>query len=188
MKKLLLPVLTVLCFAVFQKAQAQVDVTVNPIGLLFGDLSVGADFALSESFSIEPTIGLGTGKWDEANFKWVNIPVTVFGKYYFNPNHGADRFYADAFLRFVSRKYTADGGTSSFSEYTQTRFGLGVGIGYKVVSGKGFVFDIGFGVGRALLDKYKYEDTSGTDTAQDIIDIMFAGKLGIGYRFGGGKN
>lgn len=179
--------LMILALAVFTlssfNANAQIDVTVNPIGLLFGDLSVGADFVLSDVFSVEGTIGIGGGSDDFTNLKWSNIPVTVVGKYYFNPDDGADKFYADAFLRFVSRSYKADGDTN-FSEYSQTRLGLGVGIGYKTVSRGGVVFDIGFGVGRALVDNTKFEN-NGEETTVDWPDIMFQGKLGIGYRFGG---
>lgn len=171
-----------LCSFSFYQANAQTDVTINPIGLLFGDLSVGADFILSDDFSVEGTIGIGGGKEDFANLKWSNIPITVVGKYYFNPQDGADKFYADAFLRFVSRSYKADGETS-FAEYSQTRLGFGLGIGYKTVSRSGIVFDIGFGVGRAFIDNTEYKDEN-TRADIDWPDIMFQGKLGIGYRFG----
>lgn len=184
MKKLLLPVLTVLCFAVFQKAQAQVDVTINPIGLLFGDFSVGADFALSENLSVEPQIGFGTNKIGDV--KGTNIGVNGVVKYYFSPNRGADRFYGDVFLRFINRSWNYDD-NSTYANFTTTRFGLGFGLGYKVVSGGGFVFDIGLGAGRALVDKNKYED-GGVEEDISWTKLMFQGKLGIGYRFGGGKD
>ena len=180
--RLMILALAVFSFSAF-RANAQVDVTVNPIGLLFGGLSVGADFVLSDEFSVEGTIGIGGGSDDFTNLKWSNIPVTVVGKYYFNPEDGADKFYADAFLRFVSRGYKADGETD-YAEYSQTRFGLGIGIGYKAVSRSGIVFDIGFGVGRALIDNTKFEG-NGEEFTVDWPDIMFQGKLGIGYRFGG---
>lgn len=180
--RLMILALAVFSFSAF-RANAQVDVTLNPIGLLFGDLSVGADFILSDEFSVEGTIGIGGGSDDFSSLKWTNIPIGVVGKYYFNPDDGADKFYADAFLRFISRSYKADGDTN-YSEYSQTRFGLGVGIGYKSVSRSGIVFDIGFGVGRALIDNTKFE-SDGDEYNVDWPDIMFQGKLGIGYRFGG---
>lgn len=180
--KFLILALAVFAFSSY-RADAQVDVTINPIGLLFGDLSIGGDFILSDDFSVEATLGIGGGNDDFTNLKWSNIPVTVLGKYYFNPDDGADKFYADAFLRFVSRSYKADG-ESDFSEYSQTRLGFGIGIGYKAVSRKGVVFDIGFGVGRALVDNTKFE-SNGDEFEVDWPDIMFQGKLGVGYRFGG---
>lgn len=168
------------------KAQ-QIDVTVNPLGLLFGDLNVGADFMLSENLSVEGTLGLNFGKSDfnSIEAKYSGIPVTVFGKYYFSPREGADRFYADAWLRFVNRSYKWEGANSAgLSDYSQTRVGIGFGIGFKTVSSKGIVFDIGLGAGRALLDKTSFKDSSGTQTEIDWPEVMFVGKLGVGYRFG----
>ena len=177
----------ILALAIFTlsafRAQAQVDVTVNPIGLLFGDLSVGGDFILSDEFSVEATLGFGGGDDDFTSLKWRNIPITAVGKYYFNPDDGADKFYASAFLRYINRNYSADGETT-FAEYSQSRFGIGVGIGYKAVSRSGVVFDIGFGVGRALSDSTTFE-TDGEEFEVDWPEIMFQGKLGVGYRFGG---
>lgn len=173
------------CFCAFnQVASAQIDVTVNPLGALFGDISLGADFALSERFSTELTVGFGGDKGGDGTgaYKYRNLGTNVLGKYYFNPNHGADRFYVDAFLRFINRNYDYTDSGSSLADYKQNRFGLGVGLGYKVVSNGGFVFDIGIGAGRALIDK-----TSVDGTTIDWPEIMFQGKLGIGYRFGGGK-
>lgn len=167
-------------------SQAQVDVTVNPIGLLFGDLSAGADFVLSDNFSVEASVGIGTGKIGD--FKWFNIPVTATAKYYFNPDDGADGFYADVFAKFISRGNTWDGVDVGFNNnYSQTRIGLGIGAGFKIVSNGGIVFDIGLGFGRALVDNVKYED----ETVQDLFEVadwtklMITGKLGVGYRFGG---
>jgi len=185
MKKLFLPFLTALCLTGFQQANAQIDVSVNPIGLLFGDFSIGADFALSENFSIEPQIGFGSNKINDV--KGANIGVNAVAKYYFSPNRGADRFYGDVFLRYINRNWNYDD-NSGFVDYTSTRIGIGFGIGYKVVSGGGFVFDIGFGAGRALVDENKYEDSTGTQQDIDWPLLMFQGKLGIGYRFGGSKD
>ncbi|MDO8366799.1 MAG: DUF3575 domain-containing protein [Saprospiraceae bacterium] len=167
-----------------QTANAQVDVTINPVGLLFGDLSVGADFTLTENFSLEAAVGFGTNKIDE--IKGTNIPVNVVGKYYFSPKNGADRFYVDAFLRYVNRQWKYDD-NSNYADFTSNRFGVGFGLGYKVVSKGGFVFDIGFGAGRALIDNNTYEENDGIQQDVDWPELMLQGKLGIGYRFGGSK-
>lgn len=184
MKKFLLPLFSVICLLGFQKAEAQVDVTVNPIGALFGDFNVGADFGLSPNFSLEAQVGIGTSSVDDV--KGLNFPVNAVGKYYFNPKYGADRFYVDAFLRFVNRHWTYDDASTN-ADYTSTRFGLGFGIGYKVVAAKGFVFDIGFGAGRALSTTNRYEDSNGNQGEIEWPDLMLIGKLGVGYRFGGSK-
>lgn len=167
-----------------QQAKAQVDVTVNPIGLLFGNLSLAGDFILAENISVEGQIGVGFGDDDLTSLDYFNLPITALGKYYFNPKNGADKFYANVFLRFVTRNYSADDGNSTVAEYSQTRLGAGFGIGYKVASEKGLIFDVGFGVGRAFIDNTKFE-SEGDEVIVDWPDIMFTGKLAIGYRFGG---
>lgn len=177
--------LTLFCLLGTLNVQAQVDVSVNPIGLLFGDFSVGADFGIAENLSVELAVGIGTNK--VAGVKGTNIPVNLVGKYYVSPKHGADRFYVDAFLRYVNRQWNYDDG-SNFADYTSNRFGLGFGLGYKAVSRGGFVFDIGFGAGRALIDNNVYNDDTGNRETIDWPKIMFQGKLGIGYRFGGSKD
>ncbi|MEM6967499.1 MAG: DUF3575 domain-containing protein [Bacteroidota bacterium] len=176
--------LVVLCSGFFMnKSNAQIDVTINPIGLLFENFSVGADFALTENISVEGTIGYGSG--DDSDFDFRSIPINVFGKYYFNPKNGADKFYVSAWLRFINRSYEYDDSSVFvFSDYSQTRVGVGFGLGYKVVSKGGFVFDIGLGVGRAFIDNTSFEDEDLGTIEVDWPEIMFAGKLGIGYRFG----
>ena len=169
-------------------SQAQVDVTVNPIGLLFGDLSVGADFVLSDNFSVEGAVGIGTGTLGD--FKWFNIPVTASGKYYFNPDDGADGFYANVFAKFIRRGNTWDGDVDLTydGDYNQTRLGLGIGAGFKVVSNGGIVFDIGLGFGRALVSNISFNDESIDEELRNLPDwtrLMITGKLGLGYRFGG---
>jgi len=181
------------CISLFcvNESKAQIDVTVSPIGLLFGDLNIGADFALSENLSVEAQVGLTFGSddigFDDLESKYFGLPITVLGKYYFGPNNGADKFYADAFLKFVTRNYSVDGDDNNvYSDYSNTRFGVGFGIGYKVVSAGGFVFDIGFGAGKAFVDNTKYEDENNQGgITLDLPNLMITGKLAVGYRFGG---
>ena len=115
----------------------------------------------------------------DADFNALN--VTASGKYYLNPEEGADRFYTFAFSRFVNRDYDY-GEDSIFANYDQSRLGLGVGIGAKSVTAKGFVFDINIGVGRAFIDNTNFE-SDGDQIELNWPDLMFTGKLAIGYRF-----
>jgi hypothetical protein len=166
---------------------AQVDVTINPVGLLLADISLGADFAISQNISVEATVGYGSGSLGLGSdeFKWTSIPINAVGKYYFSPKRGADGFYVDLFLRNVNRTYDATP-ASGDADVKWNRLGLGFGAGYKVVAAKGFVFDIGLGVGRSIAGEPTYVG-EGNRESIDWPDIMFQGKLGIGYRFGGGK-
>lgn len=178
--KILKATLFCLLFAGIGQVNAQIDATINPIGLLWANFSLGADFGITEDFSIEGLVGFGAGNEDIADYNAFN--VTANGKYYFNPKEGADRFYAFGFLRYVTRNYDY-GNDSGFVNYNQNRIGLGVGAGTKIVSTKGFVFDINLGAGRALVDNTTYDDGNGAQQTLDWPDLMFAGKLAIGYRF-----
>ena len=162
---------------------AQIDVTINPVNALFGKYSIGVDIALSEKMSVEPTFSILSRK--EGDGRYTGIPVNAFFKYYFNPNNGIDRFYGTAWLRFVSRKFKYSDTSQNFSDFTQTRFGLGFGIGYKVAANNGLIFDIGFGAGRAFVDNLSYDDENLGHEEINFGSILFAGKLAIGYRFGG---
>lgn len=172
---------TLFCFllAGLGTVQAQIDATINPIGILWGNLSLGADFGLSEDISVEGMVGFGSGNEIDANYSAFNL--TANGKYYFNPREGADRFYAFAFMRYVTRSYDYD--DNFFSNYSQNRIGLGLGAGSKIVSKKNFVFDIHLGAGRALVNNTTFKDSSGNQETFDWPDLMFAGKLALGYRF-----
>ncbi len=97
----LLTVLTVLCFGAFlTKSNAQVDLTVNPVGLLWGSVNAGADFGLTENISIEASIGYFSRK--SGSYKYTAFPLTATGKYYFSPDKGCDKFYADIFLKYFT--------------------------------------------------------------------------------------
>lgn len=175
-----------LCIALATLAQshAQVDVTINPVGAIFGSYSVAADFRLADKFSLEASLGITSS--NRADYKYFSMPITARGKYYFNPKRGADRFYADAFVRFVNRKTTIPDDIAPF-EYSQTRFGAGGGLGYKVVRPGGFVFDIGLGAGRAFVDKITFSDATSNGLTLEWTKVMLVGKLAIGYRIGGRK-
>lgn len=166
------------------QSHAQVDVTINPVGALFGDLSVGADFVINEKFSVEGTVGYKSGKAFGKDLKYSSVPVTAVGKLYVNPKNGADRFYVNSFVKLASRSYTHNNVESEYAEYTRTKVGLGFGLGYKVVSDGGFTFDIGFGLGRRLADQIKYKE-NGVKEEAGWSNMMTMGKLAIGYRFGG---
>jgi len=185
----LLIALTFLGFA--NLSTAQVDATLNPLRLIFGSIGVSADIVLTENLSVEASLAYGKRSvriLGEDLFKYSNFPITLVGKYYFNPDDGGDGFYSGLFARYVSRSYEdLDSDPSLDFGYSQTRIGIGITAGYKIVSKGGVVFDIGFGAGRALADTITYND----DTTQDLFTLngwnrlMLITKLSLGYRFGG---
>ena len=198
MKKITL--LFILCASAFI-GTSQIDATVNPIGLLFGNFGLGGDIALSDNFSTELGVGFGSRSFDDGlsgTYKFTNFSVEATGKYYLNPDKGADKFYAGAFLRYINRGYSYDSpqtiieldGNGNFIEleyngdYDQTRFGLGFLFGYKIVANSNIVFDFNLGAGTSIADSFKYADSVGNDISIDWPSLMIVGKLGVGYRFG----
>lgn len=175
----------------FQKVQAQVDVTAQPLGLLFGIYNFSGDFYVSDNFSVEAVLGFtsrsGTvtdsDTGEDADVDYTSVPVMAMGKYYFNPRNGADRFYLSAFLRYVNRKVQYSSASDN-ADVTWSRFGVGFGVGTKIVSQKGVVLDLGLGIGRAFVDKISY-DNSGDQQEIDWPGLIVLPRLAVGYRFGG---
>lgn len=143
---------SLLLVAAFFKTHAQFELKANPIALLFGAAGVAAEFPLSEDWGLEADVLI----FDEGGW------VYGLGKYYFSPKYGADRFHIGAFAGSLFDTYS--GGESTF--------GIGFMLGYKVVSAKNFIFDVGLGGGRALINS-------------DYFEALGYGKLAIGYRFSG---
>lgn len=171
--------------------KAQVDVSVQPLGLLFGTFNGAVDFPISENFSVEGILGFTSRSGDgtdsdtgeEYEYDYTSIPVTVMGKYYLNPRRGADRFYLSGFLRYINRsaEFTS---SSDYADFTWSRFGIGFGFGTKIVSEKGVILDLGLGIGRAIHNKITYE-SNGDREQVDWPNFIVLPRLGIGYRFGG---
>ena len=161
---------------------SQLDATLAPVGLLWGDLSLTADYCLSDNVSAECSAGFGGRSIDDTiigEYTYRNLNIQGSVKYYFNPSNGCDELYAGGFIRAINRSY--DYTNTSSTDYSNSRIGAGVLVGTKKVSDSGFVFDINLGIGRALYDNVTINDD---DTAIAWPDIMFVGKLGLGYRFG----
>lgn len=157
------------------RTTAQVDITLHPVNLLVKDLAIGLDFVIDPAFSIEG--GFGYGKRMDDAYIWHPVQLTATGKYYFEPKTSADGFYADVFLRYVSRNHQENNG-SGFEEYTDERAGLGVGVGYKLITQDGLLLEIGLGVGRSFY-------YTGEKRYVSWPNMLVVPKLAVGYRFGG---
>lgn len=181
--RIIILALAAFSFTAYQ-ANAQVDLTLNALGIIFGGTQVGADFGINEDLSAELSLGYNSSRDDDRSQKYTSIPVQVLGKYYFNPDDGADKLYVGLLLRMANRSYTNDG-DSAFAELSQSRFGAGIGFGYKSVSRSNVVFDFGLTLGRVLSDSTKYEGEDGLQEEISIPGIIFGLRAGVGYRFGG---
>ena len=176
----------------FGTAQAQIDIKVGPLGLLFSNLNLGVEFGVNENVGIELTPGIDWKSLPlvaDNNYSSVAYRIGVNGRYYFNPTEKRlNGFYAGAYTRYGGGvyKYT-DPDTDITDKFTSTRIAGGFLLGGKIVSrNERVIFDLGIGFGRAFV--YKFEDSDGSDSA-DLSDIPFVNwdipiNLKIGFRIG----
>ncbi len=173
MKKRLFATAAVALFVV-GSAFAQFEVKVNPIGLLFGGLSVSGEYILNDNMGVEASLRFASNTF--ADVKTNGFGAGAAYKYYFSPENGADKFYVYGYLNYAGGK-----GTSSTDvTLTYSKIAAGFGAGYKWVADSGLLFDIGFGIGRNLNSNWDWSD-GGSTSINFPIDID--GKLAIGWRF-----
>lgn len=147
MKNLLLA----FCLLAFSTTlSAQFEIKSNPIALLFEVGAVSMEYSNLKDWGGQIDIYAAADGG------------VVFGsaKYYLIPKYGADRFHVGAFLS---------------QPFEEDRVGIGFLIGYKLVSKKRIVFEVGLGAGRLIGDSSSYDFTG-------------YGNLNIGYRFLSAKN
>jgi hypothetical protein len=193
MKRITISLFALFCFAASTTVQAQVDLKINPIGLLFSNLNVAAEFGVSDNFGVEVAPGFAWNSLnlsDDNDFRGNLFRVGVNGRYYLNPNEkGLNGFYIGAYTRYAGGSYKFEDDTET-QKYSSTRFALGFLLGGKIVArNEKLLFDFGTGFGRALV--YKFTDQNGTDEV-DLSDIPFANwdipfYISIGYRISGSK-
>jgi len=188
MKKLI--VLALFAFG-FTTSQAQIDVSINPLGLLFSNPDLSAEYIVNENIGVELTLGAVYGKTaalglgEEFRLSKSGYKVRLSGKYYFKPNNGGDRFYAGVYLGPRSTKQTGD--SAVWGEdygYKVSAFTAGVNLGFKWVGDNGIVFEIGGGAGRAFGNKIEFIDPDGSNPVVEGFGIDGFGKLSVGYRLG----
>lgn len=158
-------------------SQAQVELRINPLGFI-SDFHLSAEIGGSKQFGIEPLVGTGwlTGtKGGGLAFTTLKAKGLLFGvnnKYYFNPKTRIDKFYMGLYLR---------GGQSKAEEPSQF-FAVGVSTGYKWLYRQHFVFDLGIGLGKRVVNKYTL--TGSQEVSNSPADGFF--RFDVGYRFGNG--
>ena len=123
-------------------AAAQTEVKISPLPLLFGGIAASLEFGTSRDFGIDADLYFIDGSGGG----------NVSAKYYLTPNYGLDQFHIGG---FVGAREEA--------------VGVGFLIGYKWISRKNILFEIGAGLGRSF-------------TEDDYL--LGYGKLHMGYRFG----
>lgn len=178
----------------FTVLNAQIDVKVNPIGLIFNSPDVSVEYGVTNNFGVEGVVSVdyGSYKISDVEYKNSGFGARLNGKYYFSPNRGLDKWYVGAYGRFKSgkAKTTATNSTSSnTSDVKSKRITGGMLFGYKYVSAGNFVLEVFTGVGRNFVSNYEYSDGSNADLSNiPLANLHVPIGISLGYRFGAKNN
>ncbi|HMG15247.1 MAG TPA: DUF3575 domain-containing protein [Saprospiraceae bacterium] len=183
MKKLFL--LFFIAFASLS-AKAQIDLSVNPVSLLYSNFDFAAEYRVSPDFGLELSPGLSFNKYGLSGNDWesTGFGARLIGKYYFSPDKGCDKFNIGPYIKYGSSSLKYNDGSTEHTA-SNTRFAIGFYTGYKWVSRRNIVFEIGLGVGKALSNTYKSDDETVDTNGFDVFNIDATFKFAVGYRFGG---
>ncbi|MBK8151720.1 MAG: DUF3575 domain-containing protein [Saprospiraceae bacterium] len=174
----------VLLLLLARNASAQIDVSLNPLGILFRNIDLSAEIAMKQSFGIE-----GIFKYDYDHYKVLDNTINsngfgfvALGKYYFNPDLNISNFCAAPYVKFstTNGRYS-DGNTTGIVNHN--KLAVGFYVGYKWVNVRNFVFEIGAGLGRNFINRYNSANGSIDLDEFPIINLDGVFKFSFGYRF-----
>ncbi len=177
--------LLVFSFMCLTQINAQVDVKISPLNLLFGNLAGSAEFGVAPNVGIETTLGHTWNKItiDGEEYKSSKPRFGVNARYYFNPNEkGLNNFYGAVYTRFSNAHLTR---TSDSITGNYKRVGAGFMFGYKLVSrNERLVFDFNLGFGRTLHNRISMKDSESVNLNNiPFVNWDIPGTISIGYRF-----
>ena len=168
----------------------QLDLKINPIGLLFDSPDLVAEYGLSSDFGVELGFGInyGDGGIGEVALDRSGYNILAAGKYYFGPNNGCDKFFAGVYAKQRAFSLTDEDDTDNFDYgYKSSRFAVGLLTGYKWVSDRGIMLEFAAGLGRAFSEKTTFNDEDNNLTLPSLgLDGVW--RVAVGYRIGGGDN
>jgi hypothetical protein len=160
MKKIF--VLIIAIIGITNVSKAQLEVTTNPIGILFGAYTLSADYNINEDFSFGVE-GAFINEESEPSFFYINA------KHYFFPTErGSNGIYIGLFAGQAS--YNNINIFDSNFNKREMQIGAGFLAGYKITSRKNIIIDLGAGLGKGF----------GNDTFLNVLPYL---KANIGYRF-----
>lgn len=176
-----------ICFLVFTTcisnidASAQIDLKVEPFGIILNAPILSAEYIVTNNISFEGSIGAEYGRRSENGDQHVNgIGVALSPRFYFNPKKIADRFYIGWSAQFNLAKYRPFNNQSVAFSYTNIRLLSYFYTGYKWIDDNRFSLDIGLGAGRKLLNDFILENGGEINIGNREVEIV--GHAKIGYR------
>ncbi len=137
------------------QSNAQVELKLNPPAALFGFFQIGCEFPGSYDWGIETEVIFYSIDGE------VGGGLLAHGKYYFNPDFGADKLYAGIIIGGISADIV-------YNDDKDQYVAFGFEAGYKWFGKRNILLEIGGGIGRISSD--------------NIGPIPYA-RLMLGYRF-----
>ncbi len=172
---------------------AQVEVKINPIGLLIGRATANVEMGITPKVGVEASVGYNyftltytdDNQGREAVLQNRTYRLMLNGRYYFNTKKGLDRFFLGAYGRYTGGSLLGKGEHEN-EVVTHNRLAAGMLIGYKAVTrNQKFVFDFNLGLGYAPFNKYAADGTDIDLSEIPILKMDIPASISIGYRFGG---
>ncbi len=181
MKKLLTTalIISVVCLGQSQDisndSQPRDEFKINAFNLIaFTYMDLSYERLLHEEASLGVSVLFNVGNDNEILDYFRNFSITPYYRQYFSKQY-AEGFFVEGFGMLNSGEdyyYSFDDqGNETNSGETYTDFALGVSVGGKFVTKRGFIAEIYTGLGRNLL---------GDETAPEIVS---RGGISLGYRF-----
>ena len=188
----------------FGTLQAQHDVKINMLGLIFGNYGVNYEYVISPEMSTGAGINYYIYKLTSTDFSgtttteltYTGFNISPEFRFYFNPDDDAEGAYAGAYLKY--RTATGDGnwyydpqGILQTTSRTNTGLAFGIMGGKKWVADVGFIFETYFGIGKYIMQNTKYgtpdyeayHDQFTTFELIGLSSIDLRIGLGLGWRF-----
>jgi len=158
----------------YQDVLSKNELKINMSNLIgFKWLDVGYERILNEESSIGASLLFSLDSSSEGLDEYRTFSITPYYRHFFS-NKYAQGFFVEAFTMLHSGKdeyyYSNSGPHDSFVEEKYTDLAVGISVGSKWVSRRGFVAEIYAGIGRDMLD-------------QSDIEVVGRGGVSIGYRF-----
>ena len=158
----------------FQDNPKQNELKINMSNLIgFKWLDIGYERIINEEASFGVSTLFSLDSESEGIDEYRTFSITPYYRHFFSSKY-ARGFFVEAFTMLHSGKdeyyYSNNGPYDSYVNEKYTDFAVGISVGGKWVSSRGFVAEIYAGIGRDMLD-------------QSEIEVVGRGGVSIGYRF-----
>lgn len=156
------------------------EIKLNAFSIIaLSSIDITYERILSDESAIGTSLYIYSGNsQDEIGEFYKSFSITPYYRNYFSRGY-AKGFFVEAFSMISSRKdsfYDYDYYDDSYEEKKKINFALGIAVGGKWVTKKGFIAEISIGIGRNLFQ-------NNNDEYYDEAPVVGRGGISIGKRF-----